>query len=149
MIERIEYLSAISVALERSPVTALLGPRQCGKTTLAQTVRGYVYITFDDEVQLAAAKADPIGFVADLPEKVVLDEVQRAPELFVSLKVAVDRARWAGRFILTGSANVLLVPKLSDSLAGRMELLRLYPLAQCELGGCSLPIYRYTFLARF
>lgn len=122
-------------ALGDTPVVLVHGPRQCGKTTLAQTLRGYAYITFDDEVQLAAAKADPVGFVADLPNKVVLDEVQRVPELFASLKAAVDRDRRPGRFVLTGSANVLLAPKLSDSLAGRMELLRLYPLAQCEIMG--------------
>ena len=122
-------------ALADTPVVLVHGPRQCGKSTLAQTVKGYAYITFDDAVQLAAAKADPVGFVADLPDKVILDEVQRVPELFASLKAAVDRGRRPGRLILTGSANVLLAPKLSDSLAGRMELLRLYPLAQCELAG--------------
>jgi len=74
-----------------------------------------------------------VGFVADLPDKVVLDEVQRVPELFTALKVAVDRDRRPGRFILTGSANVLLVPRLADSLAGSMEILRLHPLAQSEL----------------
>lgn len=120
-------------ALGDTPVVLVHGPRQCGKTTLAQTIKGYAYVTFDDEVQLAAAKADPVGFVADLPDRVVLDEVQRAPELFATLKAAVDRDRRPGRFILTGSANVLLAPKQSDSLAGRMELLRLYPLAQCEV----------------
>lgn len=122
-------------ALADTPVVLVHGPRQCGKTTLAQTMAGYAYITFDDAVQLAAAKADPVSFVADLPDKVILDEVQRVPELFATLKAAVDRDRRPGRFILTGSANVLLAPKLSDSLAGRMELLRLYPLAQCELAG--------------
>ena len=74
-----------------------------------------------------------MGFVADLPERTILDEVQRAPGLFTALKTAVDRDRAPGRFLLTGSANVLLVPKLADSLAGRMEILRLHPLAQCEL----------------
>jgi uncharacterized protein len=75
-----------------------------------------------------------MGFVSDLPDRTVLDEVQRAPGLFTALKMAIDRERTPGRFILTGSANVLLVPKLADSLAGRMEILRLHPLAQCELG---------------
>lgn len=129
--------SRLMKALNDTPVVLVHGPRQCGKTTLAKTIRGYEYITFDDEVQLAAAKTDPVGFVADLPNKVVLDEVQRVPELFQSLKAAVDRERRPGRFILTGSANVLLAPKLSDSLAGRIELLRLYPLAQCEIAGDS------------
>ena len=70
-----------------------------------------------------------------LPPRTILDEVQRVPEIFTSLKAAIDRRRTAGRFILTGSANVLLVPNLADSLAGRMGILRLHPLAQCELLG--------------
>jgi predicted AAA+ superfamily ATPase len=114
-------------ALADSPVVLVHGPRQCGKTTLACMVgdaAGYEYITFDDDVQLAAAQADPVGFVAGLPDRTVLDEVQRAPGLFLALKTAVDRGRRPGRFILTGSANVLLVPKLADSLAGRMEIHR-------------------------
>lgn len=123
-------------ALSDAPVVLIHGPRQCGKTTLAREVgkpRGYVYFSFDDAVTLAAATSDPVGFVADLPERVVLDEVQRAPELFSAIKSAVDKDRRPGRFLLTGSANVLLVPKLADSLAGRMAILRLHPLAQCEL----------------
>ena len=123
-------------ALADSPVVLIHGPRQCGKTTLARRVGeslGHAYLNFDDDVARRAAQADPAGFVADLPERVILDEVQRAPEIFAALKTAVDRQRMAGRFLLTGSANVLLLPKLADSLAGRMEILRLHPLAQCEL----------------
>jgi len=123
-------------ALADTPVVLIHGPRQCGKTTLAQAVgerEGYGYLSFDDNVTLAAATADPVGFVHDLPERAILDEVQRAPGIFTALKTAVDRRRTAGRFLLTGSANVLLVPKLADSLAGRMEILRLHPLAQCEI----------------
>ena len=129
-------LPRLTEALQDTPVVLIHGPRQCGKTTLARTVgdaAGYAYISFDDEVLRASVLADPVGFVADLPDKVVLDEVQRVPELFTALKVAVDRDRRPGRFILTGSANVLLVPRLADSLAGRMEILRLHPLAQSEL----------------
>ena len=123
-------------ALADSPVVLIHGARQSGKTTLAQMVgkaRGYTYINFDDGVARAAAKADPVGFVADLPGRTILDEVQWVPELFTALKTEVDRSRVPGRFILTGSTNILLVPRLADSLAGRMEILRLYPLAQCEL----------------
>jgi predicted AAA+ superfamily ATPase len=123
-------------ALADSPVVLIHGPRQCGKTTLARhvgDVEGFMYLSFDDDVQRAAAQADPVGYVADLPERAILDEVQRVPELFTSLKAAVDARREPGRFILTGSANVLLVPKLADSLAGRMEILRLHPLSQVEL----------------
>lgn len=128
----------LAEALADTPVVLIHGPRQCGKTTLARMAgdrRGYAYFSFDDDVTLAAATADPAGFVADLPERSILDEVQRTPGLFAALKMAVDRRRTPGRFLLTGSANVLLVPKLSDSLAGRMEILRLHPLAQCELTG--------------
>jgi predicted AAA+ superfamily ATPase len=128
----------LAEALADTPVVLLHGPRQCGKTTLAQAVgrgRGAAYFTFDDEVTLAAATADPVGFVADLPDRVILDEVQRAPGIFASLKSAVDRFRQPGRFLLTGSANVLLVPTLADSLAGRMGIIRLHPLAQSELAG--------------
>ncbi len=126
----------LTEALADSPVVLIHGPRQCGKTTLARMVgepRGYAYVSFDDDVARGAAEADPAGFVADLPERATLDEVQQVPALFAALKTAVDRRRVTGRFMLTGSANVLLVPKLADSLAGRMQILRLHPLAQCEL----------------
>ena len=123
-------------SLGDSPVVLIHGPRQCGKTTFARDVgeeKGYAYFSFDDDVIRNAAETDPAGFVGELPERTILDEVQRAPSLFTAIKSAVDRKRVAGRFLLTGSANVLLVPRLADSLAGRMDILRLHPLAQCEL----------------
>ena len=76
-----------------------------------------------------------VGFVARLPARTILDEVQRVPEIFTLLKAAIDARRTSGRFILTGSANVLLVPSLADSLAGRMEILRLHPVSQDEIAG--------------
>jgi predicted AAA+ superfamily ATPase len=130
--------SAVSEALDDTPVVLLHGPRQCGKTTLARVIgegAGFGYYTFDDAGTSAAATADPVGFVDDLPRRAILDEVQRVPRLFQTLKVAIDRDRAPGRFLLTGSANVLLVPHLSDSLAGRMEIVRLHPLTQAELAG--------------
>lgn len=130
--------SRLLEALADSPAVLIHGPRQCGKTTLARVVgepRGHVYFTFDDDVARVAAAEDPAGFVADLPARAVLDEVQRVPGLFGALKVSIDRDRTPGRFILTGSTNVLLVPMLADSLAGRMETVRLHPLAQCEISG--------------
>lgn len=128
--------SSLTEALIDTPVVLIHGPRQCGKTTLAQAVgrkQHRAYFSFDDAVTLAAAVADPVGFISDLPERVILDEVQRAPGIFSTLKSVVDRRRVAGRFLLTGSANVLLLPILADSLAGRMGILRLHPLAQCEI----------------
>jgi predicted AAA+ superfamily ATPase len=133
------YLAArLREALADTPAVLIHGPRQSGKTTLARTVgepRGYDYRSFDDEAIRDAARRDPVGFVDGLPRRTILDEVQRVPELFTSLKAVIDERRTAGRFILTGSANVLLVPKLADSLAGRMGILRLHPLAQCEIHG--------------
>ncbi len=130
----------LTEALTDSPAVLIHGTRQCGKTTLARVVAeplGYRYFTFDEAVARQAAELDPAGFVADLPGPVILDEVQHVPALFAALKTAIDRDRKPGRFILTGSTNVLLLPRLSDSLAGRMEILRLHPLAQCELARSS------------
>jgi len=122
-------------ALEDSPAVLIHGPRQSGKTTLAQMVgkkRGYRYFNLDDDVLRGAAEEDPMGFVGDLPSRTILDEVQRVPTLFTALKSAIDGDRSPGRFLLTGSANVLLVPTLADSLAGRMDIIRLFP-SQREL----------------
>lgn len=142
----------LTEALADSPVVLIHGPRQCGKTTLARVVgerMGYAYVNFDEDVARSAAEADPAGFVADLPEHTILDEVQRVPAVFAALKTAVDRKRVAGRFMLTGSANVLLVPKLADSLAGRMQILRLHPLAQCELARRAPAFLDVLFRAGF
>ncbi len=123
-------------ALTDTPVVLLNGARQTGKSTLAQALsagHGRRYLTLDDRVTLAAAKSDPDGFIAGLNGPVTLDEVQRAPELFLAIKAAVDRDRRPGSFLLTGSANVLLLPGIADSLAGRMEVLSLWPLSSAEM----------------
>lgn len=145
-------MSRLVEALGDTPVVVIHGPRQSGKTTLAQRTRetrGYAYFSLDDETARRAAAADPVGFVDSLPPHSILDEVQRAPGLFTALKTAVDRDRQPGRFLLTGSANVLLVPGLADSLAGRMEILRLFPLAQCELAGRESGFLRSLFSGTF
>ena len=126
-------------ALQDTPVVLLNGARQTGKSTL---VRGGMlgnsdtrYLTLDEAGVLAAAEADPAGFLSGLTGPVILDEVQRSPGLFPAIKAEVDRDRRPGRFLLTGSANVLLLPRLSESLAGRVEILTLWPLSQGEIEG--------------
>lgn len=139
-------------ALEDTPVVLIHGSRQCGKSTLAQSVGddlGYRYISFDDDNQLQAAKSDPMGFIQSLPDKVILDEIQRTPDLFLAIKASVDQNRKPGRFLLTGSANILLLPQLADSLAGRMEIIQLRPLAQGEIAGCLPTFLKQIFSANF
>jgi predicted AAA+ superfamily ATPase len=124
---------ALRTALADTPVVCLLGPRQCGKTTLAKTVEAdRAYLTLDEENYLLTATQDPDGFVDRLPARVILDEVQRAPGLLTAIKRSVDRDRRPGRFLLTGSANLLLLPGVSESLAGRMEIIPLQPLTESE-----------------
>ena len=117
-------------ALKRSPVVLLNGARQVGKTTLAREFMrdsSYHYVTFDDEITYLAAKGDTTGFLTALPKPVIVDEVQRVPEIFLAIKRDTDSNRIAGRYLLTGSANPLLIPRLGDSLAGRMEIVDLMP----------------------
>ena len=130
--------SRIAAAMADTPVVMVNGPRQCGKTTLVRKKEepGRLYVTLDDDTTLAAAQADPTGFVRDF-DHVIIDEVQRAPDLLRAIKRSVDEDRRPGRFLLTGSANILTIPKVAESLAGRMEIVTLLPLAQAEIMGHS------------
>jgi predicted AAA+ superfamily ATPase len=112
----------------------LAGPRQAGKTTLARALagKGRRFVTLDDPLTLLAAREDPAGLVRSL-DRAAIDEVQRVPELLLALKRSVDADRRPGRFLLTGSANVMALPRAADSLAGRMETVPLLPLARCEI----------------
>ncbi len=125
----------------------LTGARQSGKSTLAQGIADDdykpQYLTFDDPTVLAAAKENPKSFVETTVPPIIFDEIQRVPELFLPLKAMVDRNRTAGGYLLTGSANVLLLPAVADSLAGRMEVLNLGTLSQGEIEG-----RRETFIDR-
>ncbi len=124
-------------ALSDTPVVLLHGARQTGKSTLVQDIsrdeHSASYVTFDDVTTMGAAKRDPLGFLEAYDGPLILDEVQRVPEILVAIKTLIDRQRTPGRFLLTGSANVLLLPKLSESLAGRMEILTLWPFSQGEI----------------
>jgi predicted AAA+ superfamily ATPase len=125
--------ASLELALKDTPVVCLLGPRQCGKSTLARhQAPDRVFISLDDARYLDLARTDPIGFVSELPDFVTIDEIQRAPELILAIKHSVDLDRRAGRFLLTGSANLLQLPRLADSLAGRMECLYLQPFSAAE-----------------
>lgn len=123
----------IHEALNDTPAVLINGPRQCGKTTLVQ-LHGLdmPYYSLDDDNLLASVRADPVRFIQRI-ERAVIDEVQRAPELLRAIKMSIDQDRRPGRFLLTGSANLLAVPGVSDSLAGRMEILTLLPLMQAEI----------------
>ncbi len=126
----------VTTALKDTPVVMVNGPRQSGKTTLVrELVDGdRTYITMDDDTVLTAARRDPAGFVRGL-DRPTIDEVQRVPELLRAIKRSVDNDRRPGRFLLTGSANVLTLPQVSESLAGRMEIVNLLPLSRAEIGG--------------
>jgi len=113
----------VATALKDTPVVMVTGPRQCGKTTLVRDLVGgkREFITMDDDTVLAAARSDPTGLVRAL-DRTTIDEVQRVPDLLRAIKKSVDEDRRAGRFLLTGSANILTLPQVSESLAGRMEI---------------------------
>lgn len=120
----------------------LAGPRQAGKTTLARSLADErrQFETLDNATTRAAATHDPTGFVRNL-DRAIIDEIQRAPDLLLALKESVDADPRPGRFLLTGSANLMTLPRVADSLAGRMETVRLLPLAQAEIVGGSPPTF--------
>ena len=121
-------------ALADTPVVLIVGPRRVGKTTLVRKMgeTGWTYSTLDDQTVLEAAQSDPAGFIRGL-DRAIIDEIQRAPNLLLAIKKTVDEDYRPGRFLLTGSANVLTLPRVSDSLAGRMETIRMLPLARAEI----------------
>jgi len=126
----------VNEALTYTRVVLISGPRQSGKTTLARHIAGgkIPFLDLDDQTTLETALADPVGFIRGL-DRAVIDEVQRAPNLLLAIKTTVDTDPRPGRFLLTGSANLMTVPRVADSLAGRMKVVRLLPLAQAELKG--------------
>ncbi len=130
--------SELRAALADTPVVLLNGARQTGKTTLARQVcedQQGTYVTLDDAAILATALQDPDALARTATWPLIIDEVQKAPSLLPAIKKAVDANRQPGRFLLTGSADVMALPTISESLAGRIEILTLWPLSQGEIRG--------------
>jgi len=128
--------SKVREALSDTPVVLINGARQSGKSTLALKLASDFsarYVTLDDATVLSSATSDPTGFIRNLESFVVIDEVQKVPRLFPAIKAHVDKNRRPGSFLLTGSANVMMLPRVAESLAGRMEIITLCPLSQGEL----------------
>jgi|SRR6185437_6395268 len=129
----------ILTALGDTPAVMLVGPRQAGKSTLVRELADGLhparYLSLDDLRTLDAARRDPVGFIENSEGPLVIDEIQRAPELLLPIKASIDRDRRPGRFILTGSAQVMLLPTVSESLAGRVEVHTLWPFSQAEIEG--------------
>jgi predicted AAA+ superfamily ATPase len=143
-------------ALSDAPVVFLRGARQTGKTTLVKQLAGKPadegsrqYISLDSATALAGALDDPTGFLRGLRKPLIIDEAQRAPALMLAVKEDVDQERRAGRYLLTGSANLLTLPGIADSLAGRMEVLTLYPLSQGEIAGAREDFIQTLFQKDF
>jgi predicted AAA+ superfamily ATPase len=139
---------AVLEALSQMPVVVLSGMRQTGKTTFLQRqsgLEGRQYVTFDDFGQLAAAKSDPDGFI-EQAVMLTIDEAHKCPEIMDAIKRAVDRKRIPGRFLLSGSANFLVLKALSESLAGRAIYFVLHPFTRRELDGA---VSREPFIKSF
>jgi len=121
------------------PVLAVTGPRQSGKTTLLRELfSDYQYVTLESPNVRAFAEADPVGFLDKYDKKVILDEVQRVPELFSYIQGRVDESRMMGQYILSGSQNFQLLNSITQTLAGRVALFKLLPLDFSELKACKL-----------
>lgn len=131
--KRIQAAKLASLA-KTFPIVAIVGPRQSGKTTLSRTVfPNYTYVSLEDLDHRSFAEQDPRGFLAQYENKVIIDEIQRVPSLFSYLQTQVDASDTPGQYILTGSAHLMLLEKLTQSLAGRAALLKLFPLSFSEL----------------
>ncbi len=139
MIDRPSYIEKLSTALRRSPVVALLGPRQCGKTTLARIFgaeRKSTHFDLESQPDLQRLQ-NPEMVLGSLEGIVILDEIQRLPELFNVLRVLVDRPERTTRFLILGSASPDLVKNVSETLAGRVEFIKLSGFDVGETGADS------------
>lgn len=135
--------SEIADSLKHFPVVLLTGARQVGKSTLAQELSESIwsagYHTLDNRIVLDAALKDPDGFISGTPTPAIIDEIQRAPDLMRAIKVRVDKNREPGQYLLTGSANLMTLAKVSETLAGRVALHELHPFTWSEIRGKTNP----------
>jgi predicted AAA+ superfamily ATPase len=142
---------SLVTALAEARVVCLLGARQAGKTTLVRSVADQEhparYVSLDDPAALEVARTDPAGFVAG-GERLVIDEVQRAPDLLLAIKRVVDTDSARGQFLLTGSANILTLPQIADALPGRVDYLTIWPFSQGELRGTRSGFLEASFAGK-
>jgi len=125
----------VKLALQKRRVVVLTGGRQTGKTTLLKQVqeKDDIYVSLDDDILLKSAREDPKGFIKNISGTMMIDEIQKAPNLIPEIKLAVDKNKRPGQFLLTGSANIQTLPIITDSMAGRNKRIRLRPLAVGEI----------------
>ncbi len=143
--------TTIEEALKTRRVLLLCGARQCGKTTLAKQIaaKDTIYRTLDDLAIRELAINDPHGFVKHTGKMLIIDEVQRAPDLLSAIKLVIDENTKPGQYLLTGSANIQSLPGVQESLAGRIRKVRLRPLAQGELLGTHPTFLENAFKQKF
>jgi uncharacterized protein len=131
--------STVVEALREARAVCLLGARQSGKSTLARAIaereHHAEYLTLDNDATRRSALEDPTGFIAGISGPVVIDEVQRAPDLMLAIKERLDTTNARGQFLLAGSANILTLPSIADALPGRVDYVRMWPFSQGELNG--------------
>ena len=150
MITRL-LVSKISESAEKMPVIAVTDPRQSGKSTLIQLLfPNYTYLNLEDIELRKFAMSDPKGFLQNAGQKIIIDEVQYAPELLSYIQVIADREKIAGQFIISGSQNLLLMQSISQSLAGRVAIFNLLPFSLEEINDThfALPTYEEYILMR-
>ena len=144
--------ASLEKTLKNRPLVYLNGPRQTGKSTLAQMLDGGAnYVSFDSPIVLAGAKSDPAGFVNSLPpgRLNIIDEAQMAPETFPYIKMAIDKYRPACKYLLTGSADIMALPSLSEALVGRMAIMTLLPFSTAEYLGFPIAAIEALFGTAF
>ncbi|MBP5465104.1 MAG: ATP-binding protein [Treponema sp.] len=142
MIER-TIASELLRCMEEFPAVTLYGPRQCGKTTLAQALfPGHSYANLEETQTRLLAQNDPEEFFVKFPEPIIIDEIQRVPDLLSTVQVHIDRHHKPGQYLITGSQQIPLKKAVAQSLAGRTAVLHMLPLSLLELSGAGIVLER-------